>query len=109
MSGYGDGAIKLTDDEIPELFGDLPIAGYALFDEKDGRVLEIEGSYGKGKLLIAAPGIDTRDAVIEGGNAVTYYAEFKLGENTVYIENAGNMDESGRIRMPLAEDGGAGG
>lgn len=80
-SGYGDGAIKLTDDEIPELFS----TGYALFDEKDGRILEIEESCGEGKLLISAPGIDIRDVVIESGNAVTYYAEFKHGENTVYI------------------------
>lgn len=91
---------KLTDDEIAELFGDLPIAGYALFDEKDGRVLGIEGSYGDMKLLISAPGIDIRDTVIVGadtasevygvsvhagyfisGKTVIYYASFRSSRN----------------------------
>lgn len=112
---------KLTDDEIAELFGDLPIAGYALFDEKDGSVLGIEGSYGDMKLLISAPGIDIRDTVIVGADTasevygvsvyagyfisrktVIYYVDFQLGENTVYIENAGNMEESENVRKELA-------
>lgn len=112
---------KLTDDEIVEMFGDLPIAGYALFDEKDGRVLGIEGSYGDMKLLISAPGIDIRDTVIVGadtasevygvsvhagyfisGKTVIYYASFRSGESTVYIENAGNKDGSENVRKELA-------
>ncbi len=112
---------KLTDDEIVEMFGDLPIAGYALFDEKDGRVLGIEGSYGDMKLLISVPGIDIRDTVIVGadtasevygvsvhagyfisGKTVIYYVDFQLGESTVYIENAGNKDGSENVRKELA-------
>lgn len=112
---------KLTDDEIAELFGDLPIAGYALFDEKDGSVLGIEGSYGDMKLLISAPGIDIRDTVIVGadtasevygvsvhagyfisGKTVIYYASFRSGESTVCIENAGNKDGSENVRKELA-------
>ena len=45
---------KLTDDEIAEMFGDLPIAVYALFGEINGRVLGIEGSCGDMKLLVSA-------------------------------------------------------
>lgn len=124
VSAQRDSAVrtrKLTDDEIAEMFGDLPIAGYALFDEKDGRVLGIEGCYGDMKLLIFAPGIDIRDTVIVGtdtasdvygvsvhagyfisGKTVIYYADFQLGENTVYIENAGYREEGERVRKELA-------
>lgn len=110
----------LTDDEIKELFSDLPVTGYVLFNEEDGSILGIEGKYGDMKLLISAPGINIRDAVIDGeetasdvdgvsvnagyftsGKTIIYYATFKLGENTVYVENAGNKDESENVKNEI--------
>ncbi len=103
----------LTEDEISNLFGDLPVTGYALFNNEDDSILGIEGRYGDMKLLVSAPGIKISDTVIEGeekasdvdgvsvnagyftsGKTVIYYATFELCENTVYIENAGKKDES---------------
>lgn len=103
----------LTEDEISNLFGDLPVTGYALFNNEDDSILGIEGQYGDMKLLVSASGIKISDTVIDGeekasdvdgvsvnagyftsGKTVIYYATFELGESTVYIENAGKKDEN---------------
>lgn len=112
----------LTEDEIANLFGDLPVTGYALFNEEDDVVLGIEGQYGNMKLLVSAPGINISDTVIDGeeknsdvdgvsvnagyftsGKTVIYYATFKLGESTIYIENAGKEEESETVRNDIAD------
>ena len=111
---------NLTDDEIKELFGNLPVTGYVLFNEEDGSVLGMEGKYRDMKLLVSAPGINISDVVIDGeetasdvdgvsvhagyftsGKTIIYYASFKLGENTVYVENAGNTDESEIVKNEI--------
>lgn len=103
----------LTEDEIASLFGDLPVTGYALFNNENDSILGIEGKYDDMKLLVSAPGVSISDLVIDGeetasdvdgvsvnagyftsGKTVIYYAAFELGENTFYIENAGKKDES---------------
>lgn len=112
---------ELTEAEITALFKDLPVTGYALLNEEDGSVLGIQGSYKNMKLLISAPGINISDTVIVGeetasnvngvkvkagyfttNKAVIYYAAFKLGESTVYLENAGNKDESENAKTEIA-------
>lgn len=111
----------LTADELTNLFGDLPVAGYALFNNEDDGILGVDGRYEDMKLLVSAPGININDVVIDGeekasdvdgisvsagyftsGKTVIYYATFELGESTVYIENAGNENESEIARNELA-------
>ena len=111
----------LTEDEIANLFGDLPVTGYALFNNEYDSILGIEGKYDDMKLLVSAPGVSISDLVIEGeetasdvggvsvnagyftnGKTVIYYATFELGESTVYIENAGKKDESESVRTEIA-------
>lgn len=110
----------LTEDEIANLFGDLPVTGYALFNNEDDSILGIEGKYEDMKLLVSAPGVSINDLVVEGeekasdvdgvsvnagyftsGKTVIYYATFKLGESTVYIENAGKKDESETVKTEI--------
>lgn len=112
----------LTGDELANLFGDLPVTGYALFNNEDDSILGIEGKYGDMKLLVSAPGVNISDLVIEGeetasdvngvsvnagyftsGKTVIYYATFELSESTVYIENAGKKDESETVRSDIAD------
>lgn len=112
----------LTEDELANLFGDLPVTGYALFNNEDDSILGIEGKYGDMKLLVSASGVNISDLVIEGeeaasdvngvsvnagyftsGKAVIYYATFELSESTVYIENAGKKDESETVRSDIAD------
>ena len=112
----------LTEDEITNLFGDLPVTGYALFNNEDNSILGIEGEYDDMKLLVSAPGVNISDLVIEGeetasdvdgisvnagyftsGKNVIYYAAFELGESTIYIENAGKEDESETVRNDIAD------
>lgn len=113
---------NLTEGEIANLFGDLPVTGYALFNNEDNSILGIEGKYDDMKLLVSAPGVNIRDLVIEGeetasdvdgvsvntgyftsGKNVIYYATFELGESTIYIENAGKEDESETVRNDIAD------
>ena len=110
----------LTENEIKELFTDLPITGYALFDEEDGSVLGFEGKYEDMKLLVSSLEIDLKDTVIDGedkasdvsgvsvnagyftsGKNVIYYASFTLGESTVYIENAGAKNEQETVKNDI--------
>lgn len=110
----------LTEDEISNLFGDLLVTGYALFNNEDDSILGIEGQYGDMKLLVSASGIKISDTVIDGeekasdvdgvsvnagyftsGKTVIYYATFELGESTVYIENAGKKDESETVMTEI--------
>ena len=110
----------LTEDEISNLFGYLPVTGYALFNNEDDSILGIEGRYGDMKLLVSAPGIKISDTVIDGeekasdvdgvsvnagyftsGKTVIYYATFELGESVVYIENAGTKSEQETVKSDI--------
>ena len=107
----------LTESEIKELFADLPVTGYALFNEENGTILGIEGKYEDMKLLVSAPGINIKDTVIDGenkssdvdgvsvnagyftsGKNVIYYASFSLDDCTLYIENAGAKNEQETVK-----------
>lgn len=110
----------LTEDEIENLFGDLPVTGYALFNNENDSILGIEGKYDDMKLLVSAPGVSISDLVIDGeetasdvdgvsvnagyftsGKTVIYYATFKLGESVVYIENAGTKSEQETVKSNI--------
>jgi len=110
----------LTEDEIKELFTDLPVSGYALFNEENGSVLGFEGKYEDMKLLVSSLEIELKDTVIDGedeasdvagvsvnagyftsGKNVIYYASFTLGESMVYIENAGAKNEQETVKNDI--------
>lgn len=110
----------LTEDEIANLFGDLPVTGYVLFNNENDCILGIEGKYDDMKLLVSAPGVSINDLVIDGeetasdvdgvsvnagyftsGKTVIYYATFELGESVVYIENAGTKSEQETVKSDI--------
>lgn len=112
---------NLTNSEIEVLFGNLPIDAYALFSKENSSILGIEGRYEEMKLLVSTPIVNLKDTIIVGkeavsevdgisvnagyftnGTTVIYYATFELGENTVYIENAGLKDESETVKNDIA-------
>lgn len=117
---------NLTEDEIANLFGELPVTGYALFNHADNRILGIEGQIESRddtmNLIVSAPGICLNDTVLEGeesvsdvngvavwagyftsGKNIIYYATFALGESTVYIEHGGRKSESSALRKDIAQ------
>lgn len=122
----------LTEEEINAIFVDLPIAAVAIFpsDEVAGsnrKLIGIEGKIENTKIVISTSDVQLFDKVIVGdeksteinGTSVTagyfitdrnsngeqnaiYYASFSLGDNTVYIENAGTKAESEQTKSDLA-------
>lgn len=113
---------NLTDDEIKALFADLPITAYALFNAENGSIIGINGELNNMKIVVSVNGININDTVIygekivsdvdgvavnagyfTGGENAVYYAEFELGESTVYIENAGLRNNDKAIREELAD------
>ncbi len=112
---------NLTEEEISNLFGDLPVTAYALFNADDNSVIGIEGEYDGMKLTVSDPDISLNDTVIEGQEQISdvdgvsvnagyfinsknviYYANFKLGENTAYIEHAGKKNESEAVKNEIS-------
>ncbi len=103
----------ITESEISDMFGTLPVIGYALFNAEDGSILGVEGNIGDIKLTISVPGVMLNDTVIVGSEKTSevggvlvnagyfsnktkeiYYAAFKLGDNLFYVEHAGSKSES---------------
>lgn len=110
----------LTEQEMDAVFADLPVTAYALFNAENGQILGIDGNIYDMKLIVSAPGVNLRDAVIEGeestsdvdgvfvnagyfhrGNYVIYYATFHLGECAVYIEHVGARDDGETVRNEI--------
>lgn len=119
---FEDRTRALTVKEIANIFGDLPVTAYAIIDRENDRVLGIEGRYDNMKLTVSAPWINLSDTVIEGKEKtstvngisvlagyfknranVIYYASFRLGDNTVYIEHAGPKGKSETVKTEIAE------
>lgn len=103
----------ITKAEISDMFGTLPVTGYALFNAENGSILGVEGKIGDIKLTISVPGVMISDTVIVGSEKMSevdgvlvnagyfanktkeiYYAAFKLGDNLFYVEHAGSKSES---------------
>lgn len=110
----------LTSDETTNLFGGLPVTGYVLFNKENDSVLGIEGKYDDMKLIVSAPNVMLNDTVVDGENKVSnvdginvnagyfisgkniiYYATFALGDNIVYIENAGSKDGDEKLKSEI--------
>lgn len=121
---------RLTEDELIHLFGDLPVTGCcALFytiSERYNELYSIEGKIGNVKVYISGSDVLVLDTVIEGKESdteingtsikagywvskfnsrgernVIYYANFKLGDNAVYVEIGGEKSESERLKNEL--------
>ena len=114
----------LSESEIKSLFKDLPVTtATVMFNPEDGSVWNIEGYIDGKMLLIAFPGrgnshivdpswssltpkvngISVEAGYIFSGQNVLYYAEFKLGENTVYIEHSGLKEENDTVKKEIAD------
>lgn len=117
----------LEESEVGKLFHGLPVTAYALFNAEDSNIIGIEGNIDDMKLIVSKSDMMLNDVVIEGeekasdvdgvsvyagyfitkadsrgGKTVIYYASFKLGGCTVYLEHAGPDDESETVRDEIA-------
>lgn len=115
----------LSESEIKSLFKDLPVTkARVMFNPDDGSVWSIEGYINGKTLLIAAPfysnsckvdpswtsftsnvnGISVEAGYLFGSsNKVVYFAEFKLGESTVFIEHSGLKEENDTVKKEIAD------
>lgn len=123
-----DGSSRpLTEGEINTVFADLPsVTANALFSGQE--LIGFEGKIGNIKMVVATSDVPVMDTSIIGteessevnGTSVTagysitdpnskgeqtaiYYATFKLGDCTVYVENAGAIADSESVKNELAE------
>ncbi len=111
----------LTENEIEDLFQELPVEAYALFNAENGEILGMEGEISGMKLIVSVPGVLLNDVVVEGvesisvvgdvpvragyfihGKTIIYYAHFTIGESTVYLEHAGEKKHSDIYREEAA-------
>lgn len=114
-------ARSLTENEIKTMFNELPVTAYAIFNAEDGGILGLDGEIDNMKLIVSVPDVLLNDTVIEGeehasnvdgvsvnagyfisGKTVIYYANFDLGENTVYIENAGAKEKNETVKNEIS-------
>ena len=122
----GSGEVRdLSESEIKSLFNDLPVTKATVtFNPDDGSVWSIEGYINGKTLLIATPvysnsckvdpgwysftsnvnGISVEAGYLFGdANKVIYFAEFKLGESTVYIEHSVLKEENDTVKKEIAD------
>ena len=112
---------ELNETEIKSVFGDLPITGDIIFNTQDNSFVGITGYFNDIDLFISAPGENIYDIWHSGFEYtsyvnkvpvkagyfynemyVFYFAEFKLGEFTVYLENCGLKSEREKIKLEFA-------
>ena len=122
----GSGEVRdLSESEIKSLFKELPVTkATVMFDPDNENVWSIEGYINGKTLLIATPvysnsckvdpgwysftsnvnGISVEAGYLFGdANKVIYFAEFKLGESTVYIEHSGLKEENDTVKKEIAD------
>lgn len=117
----------LTEEETQKLFADLPVVANAVFATADNQLLGIEGTIENIKMVIATSDVPLLDTVIDGSEKSTeidgvsitagyfltdanskgeqtaiYYATFKLGSSTIYVENSGAKAERKTVKTDLA-------
>ena len=99
----------------------MPITGDIIFDTKDNSFVGITGYFNDIDLIISAPGENINDVILSGNEHTTYvnkvpvkagyfynemyvfyFAEFKLGEFTVHLENCGLKSEREKIKLEFA-------
>ena len=118
----GSGEVRdLSESEIKSLFKELPVTKATVtFNPDDGSVWSIEG-YINGKTLLIATPVYSNSCKVDPGwysftsnvngisveagylNNVIYFAEFKLGESTVYIEHSGLKEEDDTVKKEIAD------
>lgn len=119
---------KLSDEEIKMLFADLPVTANAYFNPYNHNILGFEGEIGDVKLVVSMSGTKLLDAVVEGsqytsvidgtsvnagyfvtnannqgGKNIIYYAEFDIGENSVYVEYSGELEQKDAVKKELTD------
>ena len=117
----------LTNEEAQKLLPGLPLSASAVYSDKDNTLLGIEGKIGDVKMIIATADVPLLDTVIAGTESSTevdgvfvtagyfitkpnskgeqnsiYYASFKLGNSSVYVENAGLKQDREATKNELA-------
>lgn len=117
---------ELTQEETQALFPSLPVTARAVFASGKG-LIGLEGRIGNTKMVISTADISLLDTVIDGAEKIStvngisviagyfvtdsnsvgkqnaiYYATFKLGDSTVYVENAGDKSESENVKNDLS-------
>ena len=115
-----------TQEETQALFPSLPVTARAVFASGKG-LIGLEGRIGNTKMVISTADISLLDTVIDGAEKIStvngisviagyfvtdrnsvgkqnaiYYATFKLGDSTVYVENAGDKSESENVKNDLS-------
>ncbi len=117
----------LTNEELPDLFAELPITANAVLQNDDAkRLIGIEGDIGSVKVVVCAADVQLLDTVIDGadrsfeindvemtaGYFITepnskgqqdaiYYAAFELAGWNIYLENAGAKENSEALKTEL--------
>jgi hypothetical protein len=117
----------LTDSEIEVLFDDLPASAYASFNAENHSFMRLDGKIGDTMVILAAPDAPLTDTFIEGNESISeingvsvtagyfitkansqgvktiiYFASWKLGDVTEYVQHGGNYDDSEAFRNELA-------
>ncbi len=122
---------QLTKEEVYTLFGDLPVTANAIFltnrnNNNIQNLVGFDGKIGNVKMIIATSDIQLLDTMIigneentkvyntnvtagyfitkpnsKGEQNIIYYATFKLGNNSIYLENAGTKKERERVKNDL--------
>lgn len=115
-------------EESKLLFRDLPITAYMCIDAENRKAIGFEGMFNDCKLIVTQKGINLSDVVIEGSEftsniegidvfagyfvskpnsksikTVIYYASFEIGNNSVYVECAGNENERETTKSSIAD------
>ena len=117
----------LTSSEINLLFNELSVSGVAYFDKESGQFVAIEGKMNDVLLAVTAPDEIFADTIINGEETISeiggvpvsagyfitdenskgertiiYYASFKLGQLTFYVEHAGIESTGDTVKTELA-------
>ena len=118
---------NLTANEIKRLFVDLPATAFSYFDSEHNNIVGLEGKINNIKIIISKSSFQLFDTEIAGKEksstvngisvnagyfiskanskgikAVIYYTSFKLKDNVIYLENAGEEKDSETVKNELA-------
>lgn len=117
----------LNNEEIETLFADLPVSALAYFDIDSHKMFGLEGTIDGVNLFIYKQGRSLLDTEISGRERIStvggipvkagyfisdmnskgkrriiYYANFDIGDNTVYVEYAGWLKERNEVKNKFA-------
>lgn len=118
----------LNDAEIKILFANLPVTAYAFFDIDSHKMFALSGEIDGVDLIVTKQGrsilcteIGGRERIstvggipvkagyfisdinIRGNTRIIYYANFDIGDNSVYVEYAGPLKERDAVKSKLSK------